>query len=150
MAAQTIRRLTDTEGREFALMLLAGAPVADIVPDFWNSPGDEQTRIACEQLWPQQPEVREAIEALAGGQPWHQLSDEARWELALQQHYSELAYILWTTNYAEAEGPTRTKVDTCRTAIEAKVAGMAGRDSPLAQFYHDLLTRYDTQKPTVQ
>jgi hypothetical protein len=150
MEPQTIRRLTEAEAREFALMILAGAPVADIVPYFWVAHADEQTLIACEQLWPQQPEVQTAIEQLAGGDPWHKLSDEARWELALKKHYSELAYILWTTNYAEAEGPARTKADTCRTAIEAKVSGMAGRESPLAQFYHDLLVRYDTQKTTVQ
>ena len=150
MEPQTIRPLSAHEAREFALMILAGAPVADIVPYFWPDPMDEQTLIACEELWPQQPEVQTAIEQLAGGEPWHKLSDEARWELALKKHYSELAYILWTTNYAEAEGPARTKADTCRTAIEAKGAGMAGRDSPLAQFYHDLLTRYDTQKTTVQ
>ena len=41
------------------------------------------------------------------------------------------------------------KADTCRQAIEAKVAGMAGRESPLAQFYHDLLTRYDQQGKAV-
>ena len=150
MEPQTIRPLSAHEAREFALMILAGAPVADIVPYFWPDPMDEQTLIACAELWPQQPEVQTAIEQLAGGEPWHKLSDEARWELALKKHYSELAYILWTTNYAEAEGPARTKADTCRTAIEAKVAGMAGRDSPLAQFYHALLTRYDTQKTTVQ
>ena len=150
MEPQTIRPLSAHEAREFALMILAGAPVADIVPYFWPNAMDEQTLIACEELWPQQPEVQRAIEQLAGGEPWHKLSDEDRWELALKKHYSELAYILWTTNYAEAEGPARTKADTCRTAIEAKGAGMAGRDSPLAQFYHDLLTRYDTQKTTVQ
>ena len=32
MEPQTIRRLTEAEAREFALMILAGAPVADIVP----------------------------------------------------------------------------------------------------------------------
>ena len=44
MAAQTIRRLTETEGREFALMLLAGAPVADIVPYFWTTPPAPETQ----------------------------------------------------------------------------------------------------------
>ena len=150
MPSNEIRRLTAQEAREFALMVLAGAPLADIVPYFWTTPTAPEMLIACEELWPQQPEVQAAIQALAGGEPWHRLSDETRGELALKKHYSELAYILWTTNYAEAEGPARTKADTCRTAIEAKVAGMAGRESPLAQFYHDLLVRYDTQKTTVQ
>jgi hypothetical protein len=39
--------------------------------------------------------------------------------------------------------------DTCRQSIEAKVAGMAGRESPLAQFYHDLLNRYDQEGKAV-
>ena len=35
-------------------------------------------------------------------------------------------------------------------AIEAKVAGMAGKESPLARFYHDLLTRYDADGAVTQ
>ena len=70
--------------------------------------------------------------------------------MSLQKHYNELSYFLWTTNYGECSGSDRNKADTCRQAIEAKVAGMAGRESPLTRFYHDLLSRYDEQAATPQ
>ena len=150
MADVGVRRLADGEAREFAVMLLSGAPVADVVPYFWATTVDEAVLLACEELWPRQTEVVRAIQQLTGGEPWHQLTDEARWDLALTKHYNELAYVLWTTNYAEVEGPAKTKADTCRQAMEAKVAGMAGRESPLARFYHDLLNRYDAEGATTQ
>jgi hypothetical protein len=150
MADDTIRRLGDAEAREFAVMVLSGAPVADVVPYFWTSAVDEAVLLACEEWWPRQTEVVEAIQQLTGGEPWHQLTDEARWDLALTKHYNELAYVLWTTNYAEVTGPAKAKADTCRQAMEAKVAGMAGTESPLSRFYHDLLARYETTGATAQ
>ena len=143
MSTEAVRRLDDREAQEFAVMLLSGAPIADIVPYFWTTRADDETLLACEDWWPRQVEVVTALQALTGGEPWHRMSDEARLDHALTKHYNELAYVLWTTNYAECTGAAKTKADTCRAAIEAKVAGMAGKESPLARFYHDLLTRYD-------
>ena len=88
--------------------------------------------------------------AVGGPDRGHELTDEGRLDLALTKHYNELAYVLWTTNYADVTGAAKTKADTCRQAIEAKVAGMAGKESPLARFYHDLLTRYDADGATTQ
>ena len=150
MADVAVRRLDEREAREFAVMVLSGAPVADVVPYFWTTMVDEGVLLACEELWPRQTEVVLAIQQLTGGEPWHQLTDTARWDLALTKHYNELAYVLWTTNYAEVTGPAKTKADTCRQAMEAKVAGMAGKESPLARFYHDLLPRYEAEPAKVQ
>ena len=150
MTNEGVRRLRLEEAREFAVMVLSGAPRADSAPSFWAGGGDEETLLACETLWPRQTEVVEAMQRLTGGQPWHELTDEARLDLALTKHYNELAYVLWTTNYADVTGAAKTKADTCRQAIEAKVAGMAGKESPLARFYHDLLTRYDADGATTQ
>ena len=85
----------------------------------------------------------------APGGTWHRMSDEERLDTSLTKHYNEMAYFLWTTNYTEIGGAEKLKADTCRQSIESKVAGMAGRESPLAQFYHDLLSRYEQQGKTV-
>ena len=144
------RPLTRDEAQVFAEMLLSGVPVAEVVPYFWDRSVTEAELVACETAWPQQEAVREAVQRMTGGTAWHKMDDPERLDVALKKHYSELAYFLWTTNHAECDGVAKTKADTCRQAIEAKVAGMAGRESPLAQFYHDLLTRYESEPVKVQ
>ena len=93
--------------------------------------------------WPQQPEVVEALTRYTGGEEWHRMTDEQRLETAMKKHYNEMAYFLWTTNYAEASSTNKLKADTCRVAIESKLAGMAGQESPLSRFYHDMLAKYE-------
>ena len=144
-----MRKLTTREAAQFASMVLSGAPAGEVVRYFWPANTSEDLLAASEDEWPMQPEVLEALQQQTGGMPWHQLSDDQRLDLSLKKHYNEMAYFLWTTNYAECGGSEKMKSDTCRQAIETKVAGMAGRESPLAQFYHDLLTRYDQQGKAV-
>jgi hypothetical protein len=146
----TVRPLTGTEAVAFAEMLLSGVPVAEAVPYFWDRSVTEAELLACEGAWPQQTAVRAAMQVMTGGEPWHKMDEPVRLEVSLKKHYSELAYFLWTTNYAECDGGAKVKADTCRQALEAKVAGMAGKESPLARFYHDLLTRYEAEPAKVQ
>ena len=144
-----IRKLTGREATDFASMVLSGAPVAEVVPYFCPDDATEDRLLQAEASWPMQPEVLVAIEIQTGGVPWHQLGDDRRLDVSLRKHYNEMAYFLWTTNYASCDGASKLKADTCRTAIEAKVAGMAGKESPLASFYHDLLQRYEGERSTV-
>jgi len=144
------RRLTLEEAEAFAQMVLAGAPVDEAVRYFWDDGVSDEVLVWCVERWPQQAEVRVAIRRFTGGVSWHEMEDPNRLDAALKKHYNELAYFLWTTNYVECDGQSKVKADTCRQAIEAKVAGMAGRESPLAQFYHDLLVRYDADGAKVQ
>jgi hypothetical protein len=147
---ETRRRLTAGEAQQFAQIVLSGAPVPEAVRYFWPEPLNPEDEAAYCACWPVQPEVLNALQRMTGGEPWHALTDETRLETALTKHYNELAYFLWTTNYTECAGADKVKSDTCRAAIEAKVAGMAGRESPLARFYHDLLQRYDSDGHAVQ
>ena len=73
------------------------------------------------------------------------MSDEARSELALRKHFNEMAYYLWTNNYTELDGSGKVKADTCRQALQDKASGIAGQDSPIARFYHDLLNRVERE-----
>ena len=143
-----MRTLTKKEAELFVLMVLSGAPVPEVVRYFCD-PSLTDAELVPGGYTPALSEVLAALETLSGGAPWHQLKDDARLDVSLRKHYNEMAYFLWTTNYAEIGGSDKLKADTCRQSIEAKVAGMAGRESPLAQFYHDLLSRYDQQGKAV-
>jgi hypothetical protein len=137
------RKLSQAEADQFALILLSGAPLTDAVGYFLPLDSPEEIIALVIQDWPQQSEVVEALKRYSGGEDWHRLTDEQRLEVAIKKHYNEMAYFLWTNNYAESAGNEKLKADTCRQAIETKLAGMAGQDSPLSRFYHDMLAKYE-------
>jgi hypothetical protein len=140
-----VRELTKTESEQFAMMVLSGVPVLEAVQYFCDQETSAETVESCRIHWPVQESVLSAVRRLNGGDVWHQMTDEKRMDTSLKKHYNEMAYFLYSTNYMDLEGSAKTKADTCRSAIEAKVAGMAGKESPLAAFYHDLLERYEQQ-----
>jgi len=144
-----MRTLTKQEAEQFALIVLSGAPVPEAVRYFWSGDLTDEELLTYEQAWPMQPEVLAVMERMTGGTAWHTMSDEQRLDVSLTKHYNELAYVLWTTNYAELAGAEKVRADTARTAIEAKLAGMAGRESPLATFYTELLAKVATEAAPV-
>ena len=125
------------------MILLSGAPVTDAVRYFLPATASDADRAVATEQWPAQAEVLEAIQRYTGGEAWHQMADQDRMSVALKKHYNEMAYYLWTANYAEMTGNEKLKADTCRVALETKLAGMAGQESPLARFYHDMLAKYE-------
>jgi len=137
------RVLNEPEAEQFALMLLSGAPIRDAVGYFLDENSPEEVVMDAAEMWPGQDEVLIALEKYTGGQAWHKMSDQQRLEVALKKHYNEMAYFLWSSNYAEIDGKERLKADTCRSALEVKIAGMAGQDSPLSRFYSDMLDKYE-------
>jgi hypothetical protein len=140
-----MRPLTSAEADQLALMLLSGAPVSDAVRYFLDPLAAEDLLVEAADLWPAQPEVLAALQRYTGGEAWHRMTDAQRLEVAIKKHYNEMAYFLWTVNYVEAAGAEKVKADTCRVALETKLAGLAGQESPLARFYHDMLAKYDHQ-----
>jgi hypothetical protein len=139
------RLLDEEEASQFAAMLLAGAPVVDAVGYFFPDDAHDAFIADAVEEWPVQKEVLEAIQRYTGGEAWHTMSDEARSELALRKHFNEMAYYLWTNNYTELDGSGKVKADTCRQALQDKASGIAGQDSPIARFYHDLLNRVERE-----
>lgn len=139
------RMLDEEEASQFAAMLLAGAPVVDAVGYFFPEDVHEAFVADAIEEWPVQKEVLEALQRCSGGEAWHKMSDEARSELALRKHFNEMAYYLWTNNYTELDGSGKVKADTCRQALQDKASGIAGQDSPIARFYHDLLNRVESE-----
>ena len=142
-----MRPLTSPEADQFALMLLSGAPVTDGIRYFLDPLTPDELLAEAADQWPQQSEVLDALQRYTGGEAWHTMTDQQRLEIAIKKHYNEMAYYLWTVNYVEADGQDKLKADTCRQALETKLAGLAGQESPLARFYHDMLAKYDHTGP---
>lgn len=125
-----------TLASQFAVMLASGMPPSDIIPYFLPTESDEERAFTLKK-WLHSRELNRAVKALQG-KGWEQMSVEERMRYAVDKHYSEMAYFLYRHNYAELSGPDKQKADTCRAAIEARLAGMAGKVDTLTQFFDDL------------
>ena len=140
-----VSELERVDAEQFALMLLAGAPATHAVRYFLEEEATEDQVVGAAETWPSQPVVLEALRKYSGGESWHEMTTQQRLNLALEKHYNEMAYFLWTTSYVECDTQDRAKADTCRSALEVKMSGLAGQESPLARFYTDMLARFDPQ-----
>jgi len=143
-----MKSLTPALAEEFALMLLAGAPIPSaceyIIRWGFNITNPEDLAPFVEDAyrsWPEHPDVLAALKKHQGGVEWHKLTDQGRWEYALTKHYNEAATFLQMHNYVELNGQDRLKADTCRQILESKLAGTAGRTDPLLMFYQDFVSR---------
>lgn len=137
--------LNEFEAQQFALLQLSGVPAYEAVGFFLPSAATEEAREKAALDLPRQPEVAKAMQRLSGGKPWQELRSEERINLAIEKHYAEMAYFLWTHNYAELSGPDKMKADTCRQALEAKLAGTAGKGNALDRFYESVIDMYKKQ-----
>ena len=72
------------------------------------------------------------------GKRWQDMTVHEQIEAAVEKNYREMATYLYRNNYNELEGPHRSKADICRQALEAKIAGMAGKLDALSQFWADV------------
>lgn len=132
---------TQDQAYQFALMLMTGVPASEAVqyflPDDLVVEADYPLKLARE--WAKSKAVAQELVKLQKGE-WTALTPQQRIQLALDKHYNEMAYFLYTHNYAEEHNPAnKSKADTCRMALEAKLAGMAGKMNELATFWSDLM-----------
>lgn len=131
----------------FATMLMAGMPPEDALAYFMTV---EMTPLEVGQMlrrWQGHFLVKRALTSMMK-KPWQHLTGEERMRLSLEHHYNQLAYVLWNNHYASAQGSDKTKMDTARQALEAKLAGQAGSLDPLSRFFEDIkLGRVKLNKP---
>lgn len=126
---------------QFAVMLASGAPAREAIRYFLpeDSPevltGGQIDQIA--SRWLADRLVIQAVTSLQG-KDWTDLSTEEKMRLSLDKTYVEMAYFLYSRNYVELTGPERAKADTCRQALESKLAGTAGKLSAVEQFWADV------------
>lgn len=127
---------------QFAQMVLAGLPAPDAVRYFLPEDAvvDSLNLTQLGQRWQAHRDVAAAMVRLQKGD-WVSLSGAERIKLALDKHYNEMAYFLYTHNFAEITHPQlQAKSTACRMALEAKVAGTAGKMNELTRFWDDLAT----------
>jgi hypothetical protein len=120
----------------FATMIQAGLPASEAILYFYDSDDPGFLSLAAHK-WARCRAVREATLSLMG-KAWHKMSTKERMEYALDQHYSQLATLLFSINYQEATPNDKQKMDSARTALEAKVAGTAGKVDTLTAFFEDV------------
>jgi hypothetical protein len=123
---------------EFAMMLQTGIPAADAVAYFIDEVHPEAAK-EIGMKWVRSKEVQAAMASIQRA-PWASLRPDERIKLALDKHYSEMAYFLYRNSFVELSHPTMLqKANTCRMALEAKLAGMAGQMTQLSRFWDDLV-----------
>lgn len=144
--------VTKEQARQFAIILSSGVPGSQAITYFYP---DEQNIGALKvwlDKWMRDPEVQKQILILQG-KAWEERTIEEKIQYAIDKHYTEVAYFLYSHNYAELAGADKTKADTCRQVLETKLAGMAGKMDALSQFWQDINTgkiKLSTQaKPVV-
>lgn len=131
--------MTSDIARQYALMLGAGLPALEAIQYFYPDPLEPGEAQRLVREWARTREVQDAINLLQG-KSWQAMSSDERIRFAIDKHYNELAYFLYSHNYAELSGSEKQKADTCRAALEAKIAGMAGKMGAIEQFWSDVQT----------
>ena len=142
--------LSKFDADQYALMLLAGIPRTVAASYFapQNCSQDELEEYAHD--WGKQVEVVEAVQRhSADGTPWHLMGPEERLKVAVDKHYADRAYFLWSHNYSDLNGLDKQKADSCLATLEAKLAGTAGQGSVLDRLYEDVLKEYKKSVPKV-
>ena len=134
-------RPTTEQAKQFALILSSGAPAREAIRYFLPpDSGEALSQGAMDQLasrWLADPDVELEVNRLQGGE-WSGMTAEQRIRTAVEKHYVEMAYFLFSRNYVELTGPEKSKADTCRVALEAKLAGTSGKLSAVEQFWSDV------------
>jgi hypothetical protein len=121
---------------QFAIMVNAGLPPSEAIL-YFSASEDPRELAEMTRAWQRSREVRRAMASLMQ-RSWTDMSLQERCQAALDQHYTQLAYLLYSSHYAEAQQADKTKLDTARQAIEAKLAGTAGKGDALSQFFDDI------------
>lgn len=137
----------DDTALQFAIMVQAGLPAIEAIAYFVETENPQELGLALD-CWQKSPKVRAATLKLMG-KAWHLMTTDERMKLGLDLLYSQYAYLLYSRNYLEAGDKERAKMDEARKAIEAKLAGQAGRGDQLSQFFEDVRTGRVKLNPVV-
>ena len=126
----------DSQAYQFAVMLHHGLPASEAMCYFLET--DDPGELAqATRVWQRSKRVLLAKQKLLGKE-WELMSDDEKARAMLSQHYAQLAYFLGSIHYAEANAAEKAKLDTARSTLEAKVAGVAGKGDALQRFFDDL------------
>ncbi len=128
---------TNDQAMQFCIMINAGLPAMEAIV-YFALPDEDSESIAYKlRDWQRSPQVKRAM-AILMRKSWTEMTLDERITHALDLHYSGLAYFLFSHNYADLGGPDKAKADTARMALEARMAGTAGKTDQLSQFFADI------------
>jgi hypothetical protein len=119
-------------------MLASGMPGLEAIRYFCSDPDPGLVRHV-HDAWMRAETVALAILKLQG-KPWQRMSKDERLQWAKDKAYAEMAYYIYSHNYSDLSGQELAKYDSCRKAIEVKLAGMEGQVEGLGKFWDDLLS----------
>ncbi len=124
---------------QFAMMMASGMPSQEAIRYFIPTDmlDDMEYVSHIHRQWMIDPLISQATLALQG-KPWQNMTIEERIKFSIDKHYTEMAYFLYSNNYSTLKGDLKAKADTCRQALEAKLAGVAGKSDPMTRFWDDL------------
>ena len=130
---------TPDHAKQFALMLHIGLPPSQAILYFLDEEmaNDPEIALGAMKKWLASQSIQKELEKLMGGK-WESLPLDQRIGKALDKHYAEKAYYLYSHNYTELTGIELSKAQEARKVLEAKLAGTSGKLDPLAQFWDDL------------
>ena len=72
------------------------------------------------------------------GKSWQDMTLDEKISYSVDKTYAEMAWFLYSHNYSQLMGAEKAKADTCRVALEAKLAGNAGKLGPIESFWQDI------------
>lgn len=122
---------------QFAIMLKAGLPASEAILYFADGETDPREIADMLQVWTRSRAVKAAITQLYG-KAWTDMTLEEQMTNARDTHYSQLAYLLFSNHYGEVGPGDQAKLDKARAAIEARLAGTAGKGDALSRFFEDI------------
>jgi hypothetical protein len=137
MTDPNLHHLDREKASQLALIMSSGCP-AEQAMGYFLPDLDPVDRGPVMRRWLASEAFAKAVERLQG-KSWQAMSLEERIRYAIDKHYTEHAYFLYTNNYVSLTGAERQKADTCRAVLEAKLAGLAGKGNPLDNFWQDLV-----------
>jgi len=133
---EELLEITKENAMQFALILSSGVPHLQAMG--YVCPELEGQALKVELgRWLRSRVVQNAIITVQK-KSWQDMELGERIDFAVNKNYTEMAYYLYANNYSDLHGADRVKADTCRTALEAKVAGMAGKMDALSRFWDDV------------
>lgn len=125
------------QAEQFCLMLQAGLPGSEAIRYFFPEIDDPAEFGRILKVWKHSKPVGQAWDRLQG-KKWTSMSLDERIRTGLERTRAAMAYYLYSVNYAEANPSEKNKLDTARAALEAYVAGNAGKSTPLEDFLADM------------
>src|SRR3990167_10639471 len=130
---------TSEQAKQFALMVNLGAPEKEAIRYFipeGETPQDNQV-LALAARWMRFKTVQKELNSLQG-KSFEDMTPNERIRCAIDKHYAQLAYFLYTRSYVVADGAVKNKMDTARETLEKKLAGTSGALSAIEAFFNDI------------